>query len=43
MRDAIAAASAAAGKHVPVASDPIRPIPVKTVNGKLAPPIGTPT
>jgi hypothetical protein len=29
--------------HVPLASDPIWPIPVKTVNVKLAPLVGTPT
>jgi hypothetical protein len=41
--DKIAPASAAAGKHVPLANDPIRPIPIKTVNVKIAsPPFGTP-
>ena len=43
LADTIAPASAAAGKHVPLASDPIRPIPIKTVNVKLAPPFATPT
>jgi hypothetical protein len=43
LADAIAPASAAAGQHVSLASDPITPIPVKTVNVKLAPPFGTPT
>jgi D-alanyl-D-alanine carboxypeptidase len=33
---------AAAGMHVPLASDPIRPIPVKTVNVKLSATFGTP-
>jgi hypothetical protein len=43
LADTIAPASAAVGKHVPLASDPIRPIPInyKTVNVKLAPPFGT--
>jgi hypothetical protein len=41
LADAISTASAPAGMHALLASDPIRPIPVKTVKVQLLPTFGT--